>query len=216
MTETETPPRSEAETPDTRLIHGVGSVVTLDYRTGVVKKTYKPKFAVRALYWAAFQAPFPYSNDRDALEASRQRRIVVGLLTKFWFGMDLVAPVLEVAEDDKGDMAFKTKLIIGRTGEQVPRPALPEAADKPLHRGRPADLAGKPLQPALGRQPDGGRRRHLPNHRPGIQPGGGIDADVGGHERHPPAELPNFDDIDTRQLEAYLGKNGHRIREKLE
>lgn len=96
------------------LVKGIASVVELDHELGIAHKTYRPGLLVRTLYWLAFQAPFPYESNRDALEAARQRRVIVGLLTRFWYGTDIVSPVVDMHEEADGRIAFVTALVRGR------------------------------------------------------------------------------------------------------
>lgn len=65
-----------------------------------VAKVYTPGFVPRALYWLAFQAPFPYVANRAALDAAMHRRNLAGLLTAYWFGSSRVARATGVVEVD--------------------------------------------------------------------------------------------------------------------
>ena len=78
----------------------IASTVKLDYDLGTAEKSYQPTRFVRALYRLSFQAPFPYADNAAALEAARHRRTVAGLLTKFWFGENMVARALDVRRED--------------------------------------------------------------------------------------------------------------------
>lgn len=220
MSETETPAREDR--PDapaaenTRLIQGVGSLVTLNYDTGIVNKTYHPRFAVRALYWLAFQAPFPYSTNRDALEASRERRIVVGLLTKYWFGLDIVAPVIEVKEDQDGEVAFVTELVRGHEPENKyrARSFLKVLTRHFIEAGLPTWQVTPHNPRAVGNlmEVEDGSYRIIDlesNLVAALTPMSAVTSAI--RQRN----FPNFDDIDTATLEAYLSKNGRRIRDKL-
>lgn len=90
----------------------VASYVYLDRMHGTATKVYAPTAPVKALYWLAFQAPFPYSHNLCALKAAEQRRRIAGLLTQHFFGQDMVAPVLEV-RCNGGGCAFITELVPG-------------------------------------------------------------------------------------------------------
>ena len=81
-------------------------------KAGTATKEYNPPWPVRALYWLAFQAPFPYENRSDALEAAAAKRKLAGLLTKQRFGYDMVAAVREVDCDDSS-CRFVTELVPG-------------------------------------------------------------------------------------------------------
>ncbi|HLG12001.1 MAG TPA: hypothetical protein VI876_09600 [Dehalococcoidia bacterium] len=91
----------------------ISSSVDLDFEHNLAHKVYHPKRYVRLLYWLAFQAPFPYVENHAALEAARQRRIIVDLLARFWFGHDLVADVVDVQDVPSGGHDFVTELVRG-------------------------------------------------------------------------------------------------------
>ena len=82
----------------------ISSTVELDDH-GTADKTYKPPLFVRLLYWLVFQVPFPYVANHAALEAARYRRLIVGLLTEFWYGDNFVAPVLDIHDESDGSHA---------------------------------------------------------------------------------------------------------------
>ena len=90
----------------------IASTVYLDSKAGTASKEYSPPLAVRALYWLAFQAPFPYAVRRDSLEAAASKRRVAGLLTKHKYGYDMVAAVRGIRETE-GGYQFETELING-------------------------------------------------------------------------------------------------------
>lgn len=92
----------------------ISSDVELDFNTGRAHKVYHPSRAVRLMYWFTFQAPFPYVANHAALEAARQRRTIVDLLTKYWFGHHLVAKVLDVLDTENGAHDFVTQLVRGQ------------------------------------------------------------------------------------------------------
>ena len=92
----------------------IGSTVDLDYVSNLAHKVYHPSTKVRLLYWLAFQAPFPYVANHAALEAARQRRIIVDVLTKYWFGHHLVARVIDVKDTVDGGHDFITQLVRGK------------------------------------------------------------------------------------------------------
>jgi membrane-associated phospholipid phosphatase len=78
--------------------HALTSLVRFDGDR--VAKSYAPGLLPRALYWLAFQAPFPYIRNRAALNAAMHRRNVVALLTEHWYGESRVARVLGVERND--------------------------------------------------------------------------------------------------------------------
>jgi hypothetical protein len=75
-------------------VHALTSLVR--FEGDRVAKTYAPGFLPRALYWLAFQAPFPYVRNRAALRAAMHRRNFVALLTEYWYGESRVARDLGV------------------------------------------------------------------------------------------------------------------------
>jgi hypothetical protein len=105
----------KARTDSPTIVHtgSISSAVDLDFEHNLAHKVYHPKGYVRLLYWLAFQAPFPYVANHAALEAARQRRIIVDRLAKFWFGHDLVADVVEIDDIPAGGHDFVTELVRG-------------------------------------------------------------------------------------------------------
>ena len=95
-----------------RVEKSIASTVVLDPERGTATKVYSPPGVVRLLYWLAFQARFPYENNRAALQAARHRRRIAGLLTSHRFGKDLVAPVTTV-ECMHGQCSFVTEFVPG-------------------------------------------------------------------------------------------------------
>jgi hypothetical protein len=94
--------------------HALTSLVLFDEAT--VSKVYAPGFVPRAIYWLAFQAPFPYAWNRAALHAAVLRRNLAGLLTEYWYGSNRVAPAFGIAEVD-GRPALRSAYVEG----QAPR-----------------------------------------------------------------------------------------------
>jgi hypothetical protein len=109
--------------PKDDIVHtgSIGSSVDLDFRTNLAHKVYHPSRKVRLLYWLAFQAPFPYVDNHAALEAARQRRTIVDILTKYWFGHHLVAQVVEIDHTADGGHDFVTQLVRGSEPERERR-----------------------------------------------------------------------------------------------
>jgi hypothetical protein len=105
----------EPQTQESGIVHtgSISSSVELDFRRNLAHKVYHPKGYVRLLYWLAFQAPFPYVSNHAALDAARERRIIVDLLAKYWFGHDLVADVVEIDDVPEGGHDFVTELVRG-------------------------------------------------------------------------------------------------------
>ena len=114
-TEEEEEEEEEAIVPQDVVHTGsISSSVELDFAHGLAHKVYHPRRYVRLLYWLAFQAPFPYVESHAALEAARQRRVIVDLLARYWFGHDLVADVVEVQDMPAGGHDFVTELVKGK------------------------------------------------------------------------------------------------------
>jgi undecaprenyl-diphosphatase len=78
-----------------------------------VAKVYAPGLLPRALYWVAFQAPFPYIANVHALWAAAYRRNLAGMLTEYWYGQRLTAGVLGVDKID-GRLAIVSEYVDGR------------------------------------------------------------------------------------------------------
>lgn len=102
--------------PPDGIVHtgSISSSVDLDYAKGEAHKVYHPSKLVRLIYWITFQAPFPYVANHAALEAARQRRMIVDVLTKYWFGHHLVAKVLDIEDTSEGAHDFVTQLVRGK------------------------------------------------------------------------------------------------------
>ena len=95
-----------------RIERSIASTVMLDPQQGTATKIYRAPALVRMLYWIAFQAKFPYESNTAALQASKYRRKIAGLLTTHVFGSDLVAPVVEVRSVN-GQYALVTQFVPG-------------------------------------------------------------------------------------------------------
>ena len=108
-------PSNETQTEEQLIVHtgSISSSVELDFEHNLAHKVYHPKGYVRLLYWLAFQAPFPYVSNHAALEAAHQRRLIVDLLAKFWFGHDLVADVVAIKDVNGEGHDFVTELVRG-------------------------------------------------------------------------------------------------------
>ena len=103
-------------TNNVRVAHSIASTVHLDPVAGTATKEYNPPRLVRAIYWAAFQAPFPYQHRREALETATAIRKIAGLLTDHRYGYDLVAPVVGI-ENGEGSYRFVTEFVPGSSPE---------------------------------------------------------------------------------------------------
>ena len=85
---------------DFQVIRGIGSEVRIDPEKGRVEKTYKPGFPIRAMYWLAFQAKFPYESNRNALRAAELRREIAQAVLAYELSPLLVAQPENVDTDE--------------------------------------------------------------------------------------------------------------------
>lgn len=90
--------------------HALTSLVL--FQESTVAKIYAPGLLPRAIYWAAFQAPFPYISNVHALWAAAHRRNLAGMLTEYWYGQRLTAGVLGVDRVD-GRLALVSEFVQG-------------------------------------------------------------------------------------------------------
>ncbi|MEA2593647.1 MAG: hypothetical protein QOF01_116 [Thermomicrobiales bacterium] len=90
--------------------HALTSLVLFDEKH--VSKIYAPGFLPRALYWLAFQAPFPYIRNRAALNAAMHRRNLAAQLSEYWYGSSRVARVTSIDRID-GRYAITSERIEG-------------------------------------------------------------------------------------------------------
>lgn len=109
----------------------IASVVVLNPEEGTATKVYKPPPLVGILYWIAFQAKFPYTDNANALEAAIYRRRIASLLTLHRFGKELVAPAT-ATNCEHGNYSFVT--------EYVPGSKVPNDADAQKFLGEVAEL----------------------------------------------------------------------------
>ena len=190
----------------------ISSTVRLDYDIGTAEKSYQPTRFVRALYRLSFQAPFPYADNAAALEAARHRRTVAGLLTKFWFGENIVARALDVRREDDGRYTFITELIRGTEPKDARRAKamLRELTARFLEAGLPSWQVGSynpKAIPNLLEQYDGSYRIiDLESNlvTPVMPPAALIRAIRLG-------QYPSFDDADVPRLRSYLAANRDQI-----
>jgi hypothetical protein len=193
----------------------ISSSVDLDYVHGEAHKVYHPSLPVRLLYWVTFQAPFPYVANHDALEAARQRRIIVDLLTKYWFGHHLVARVLDIADTPAGH-DFVTRLVRGR---EPPRDRqawqfLKEIDKRFLDAGLPTWQVTRFNPHAITNfvQARDGSYRIIDLESSLVAFLYPLSAVL----RLVRAGLyPSFDDIDVARLRAYLAREGDAVQTKL-
>lgn len=88
--------------------HALTSLVL--FQGSSVAKVYAPGLLPRALYWIAFQAPFPYISNVHALWAAAYRRNLAGMLTEYWYGQRMTAGVLGVDRVD-GRLALVSEFV---------------------------------------------------------------------------------------------------------
>lgn len=74
--------------------HALTSLVS--FETNTVIKSYSPGFVPAALYWIAFQAPFPYVRNRSALRAAMHRRNMAAMLAEYWRDAPSIARIQSI------------------------------------------------------------------------------------------------------------------------
>lgn len=109
--------------------HALTSLVL--FQGATVAKVYAPGLLPRALYWVAFQAPFPYISNVHALWAAAYRRNLAGMLTEYWYGQRMTAGVLGVDKID-GRLALVSEFVQGT-----------EAKDRDAAKAFLTDLRGR-------------------------------------------------------------------------
>ena len=195
------------------LAGSIASTVYLDRAAGTATKVYRPSRPVRALYWAAFQAPFPYARQIEALHAAARIREFTGLLTRYWTGEDMIAGVREVRRTRNGELAFVTELV---EGEEPANNA--EVADELRALRRRFAGPGLPTWQINPENPHA--------HTNFIRSADGrlklIDIESTLIRLIQPlrswpymlrsGRLPAFDDVDFATLHAYVDKHSHDLR----
>lgn len=195
----------------------VSSSVRLDYDRGTAEKRYdKGTRLVRWLYRLSFQAPFPYVSSAPALEAAQHRRTIVGLLTRYWFGENLVAPVLAVRPGSDGCYTLVTRLVPGTAPRDMARAKalLRRLTSRFLEAGLPTWQVGHYNPRAVGNliERDDGSFCIIDLESNLVTP------------FLPPAALwrairngqyPSFDDIDVPRLRTYLATHEEELGERL-
>lgn len=194
----------------------IASTVRLDYDRGTAHKTYEPPLWVRVLYRLAFQAPFPYESNQAALEAARQRRRIIGSLTRFWFGSDLVSPVLGIHREANGRRSFVTKLVRGAApkDKKQARRFLRALTRRFLEAGLPTWQVTPHNFRAPGNliEQEDGSYRIIDLESNLVAPLMPVSGIVGAIRQ---GSFPAFDDIDVPRLDAYLGEHADEIAEAL-
>jgi hypothetical protein len=197
---------------DITVAHSISSTVLLDHRREVAHKTYSPPTWVRVLYGVAFQAPFPYESNVDAIEAAAARRKIAGMLSTYWFGCDVVSPVVDVHPEEDGTYGFVTKLVKGDFPDdrRHARRFLRQVTSNFLAAGLPTWQV-TPYNPrAIGNliaSPDG-TYRVIDLESNLVAPLFPV-TDVVGMVRQ--GTFPIFDDIDLAKLNGYLAQEQNNI-----
>ena len=190
----------------------IASTVKLDYDLGTAEKSYQPTRFVKLLYRFSFQAPFPYADNIAALEAARHRRTVAGLLTKFWFGENMVAQALDVRPESDGRYTFVTELVRGTKPKDAQRAqaTLRKLTARFLEAGLPTWQVGyynpKAIPNLLERDDGSYRIIDLESNlvTPFMPRAALIRAIRAG-------QYPSFDDIDVNRMFAYLVEHREAI-----
>ena len=199
-----------------QLIRSLGARVYLDRPAGTATKVYAPNLAIRLLYWLAFQAPFPYARGMAALQAAEQRRRIVSLLTTYWYGEDLVAPVLKIGCREDGCL-FITRFIEG--SEPRDRKRARRFLKDLTHRFIEAGLPTWQVTPYNSRAVDNliersdGSYRIIDLESNLVAPLNPVSRIVGAIRQ---GNSPAFDDIDIERLQTYLAKHPAQIVGALE
>lgn len=190
----------------------ISSTVKLDYDAGTAEKSYQPTKVVRLLYRLSFHAPFPYKSNVPAVEAARHRRTVIGLLTQYWYGENLVAPALDVRVAEDGQITFVSELVRGTAPKDLPRAKalLAGLTERFLESGLPSWQVGSYNPRSIGnlieREDGSFRIIDLESNlvTPILPPRAAVRAIRAGL-------YPSFDEIDTDRLDAYLAEHRESI-----
>lgn len=201
--------------PDVRMVHGISSEVELQQSQHRAVKVYHRHPLIGALYRIVFQAPFPYVKSRAALKAAKYRRRIAGLVTKFFLGRDVVAPVVAVERNGDG-FAFVTELIDGSEpkNHRRARAFLHDVTRAFIETGLPTWQV-TPFNPrSLGNVMEipGGDYRIIDLESNVVTPMLPLSG-VWAAARD--AHLPPFDDIDTTRLLTWIEKNRDEIERRL-
>ncbi|HEX5167305.1 MAG TPA: hypothetical protein VFV93_17995 [Thermomicrobiales bacterium] len=92
--------------------HAHALTSTILFNGNTVSKIYAPGLVPRAIYWLAFQAPFPYMRNEAALRAAILRRNLAGMLTEYWYGSNRVARAIAIDQID-GRSAITSEYVPG-------------------------------------------------------------------------------------------------------
>jgi hypothetical protein len=196
-------------------VRGIASDVILDRREGVAIKMYRRRGLIEALYHVAFQAKFPYVDNRAALKASQYRRKIAGLVTKYFLGEDVVTPVVAVERVD-GRYRFVTELVKGGEPKDhhKARVFLNEVTQAFIKCGLPTWQVSPHNPRSLGNvmETDDGRYRLIDLESNVVTPMVPVSRLwTSAREAH----LPPFDDIDLLKLWAFIDENWGSLQERL-
>lgn len=196
-------------------VRGIASDVILDRRDGVAIKMYRRRGIIEFLYRVAFQAKFPYVDNRAALKAAQYRRKIAGLITRYFIGEDVVTPVVAV-ERVGGRYRFITELVKGSS------PKDHHKAREFLHKVTAAFIAcGLPTWQVTPHNPrslgnvmetEDGHYRIIDLESNVVTPMVPLSR-VWTSARE--AHLPPFDDIDLLKLWTFINRNWEDIEAKL-
>ena len=194
---------------------GIANRVVLDRKNGTATKKYRRHILVRLLYWIAFQSSFPYICNRAALKAAEYRRRVAGLITKFFLGRDVVAPVLEVREGSDG-FAFVTEYVEGTKPRDTKkaRQFLGQISDAFIETGLPPWQVSPSNPRSVGNliETEDGDYRIIDLESNIVTPMVPISG-LWGAARD--GHLPAFDDVDVPRLRAFVASHEGELRTTL-
>lgn len=198
-----------------RAVRGIASNVTLDYQAHEAIKRYRRQPLIAALYRVAFQAPFPYVANHAALKAAQYRRRIAGLVTRYFLGEDIVAPVIRVEKVDGGYL-FVTQLIEGGEPQdhKAARAFLHDVTEAFIASGLPTWQVSPHNPRSLGnlmQSPDG--KYHIIDLESNVVTPMVPVSELLGAART--AHLPPFDDIDVPRLTAFVAENWDSLVERL-
>lgn len=198
-----------------RIERSIASTVVLDPERGTATKVYRPPGLVRLLYWAAFQAKFPYENNRASLDAATYRRKIASALTTHRFGKDLVAHVTAV-ECEFEACSFVTEFVAGEKVEndEETQQFLGQVAETFAEAGLSVWQVN-PRNPHahtnLIRTPEGDSKI-IDLESAVVTP---IPAPGQWRSSLRRGSLPIFDDIDFQRLRGYISSNETALQESL-
>ena len=201
-----------AESQEQRVVEGIGSRVLIDEQQGLVFKSYRPNRLIRAMYWAAFQAKFPYESNVHALRASELRREIADLVLEF----ELLPGVVSQARSTDGAQGLLTDFVAGTAprDEKTARGFLKYVTKAFLRSGLPTWQVA-PWQPRASGNLIEGREwdyriidlesNLVSPFVPLSQLGELLDQGL----------WPAFDDINITRMRRYVNKNRERLVARL-